>query len=61
MEYLNIFLLMSLVGMYLVVRVGYSMDRGFIYLPFRYGFGFLLGELYLCFGVIFYIISVQLN
>lgn len=52
---------MSLVGLYLVVRVGFSMDKGFIYLPFRYGFAFLLGELYMCFGSVFYLISIQVN
>ena len=61
MEYFNIFLLMSLVGLYLVVRLGFSMDRGFIYLTFRYVFAFLLGELYLCFGSVLYLISLQLN
>lgn len=61
MEYVNIFLLMALVGLYLVVRVGYCMDRGLLYLPFRYVFAFLFGEIYLCFGTVLYLISVQLN
>lgn len=54
---LNIYLLMTLLGIYLALRVGFSMKAGFIYLPVRYSIGFALGELYMTIGLVMYIVD----
>ena len=54
---LNIYLVMTLLGIYLALRVGFSMKAGFIYLPVRYSIGFALGELYMTIGLVMYIVD----
>lgn len=56
---LNVYLLMTLLGIYLALRVGFSMKAGFIYLPVRYSIGFALGELYMTIGLVMYIVDYE--
>ena len=56
---LNIYLVMTLLGIYLALRVGLSMKAGFIYLPVRYSIGFALGELYMTIGLVMYIVDYE--
>ena len=56
---LNVYLLMTLLGIYLAFRVGFSMKAGFIFLPVRYAIGFAIGELYMALGVVMYLVDYE--
>jgi len=54
---LNIYLAMAVLGIYLALRVGFSMKAGFVFLPARYAIGFALGELYMSLGLVMYLVD----
>jgi len=54
---LNIYLAMAVLGIYLALRVGFSMKAGFNYLPVRYMIGFGVGELYMSLGLVMYLVD----
>ena len=56
---LNIYLVMTILGLYLALRVGFSMTAGFIYLPARYSIGFAIGELYMTIGLVMYLVDYE--
>lgn len=56
---LNIYLAMTVLGIYLALRVGFSMKAGFIFLPARYAMGFALGELYMTIGLCMYLVDYE--
>lgn len=56
---LNVYLVMTILGIYLAFRVGFSMKAGFIYLPARYSIGFALGELYMTIGLVMYFVDYE--
>ena len=56
---LNIYLVMSILGIYLALRVGFSMKAGFIYLPVRYTIGFAVGEMYMIIGLAMYFVDYE--
>lgn len=56
---LNIYLAMTILGIYLAFRVGFSMKAGFVFLPVRYSIGFALGELYMTIGLVMYFVDYE--
>lgn len=56
---LNIYLAMAVLGIYLALRVGFSMKAGFVFLPARYAIGFALGELYMSLGLVMYLVDYE--